>query len=309
MRLSTPALGSSKLRAPAQPRAVVSRSTWSLALERFAYNRLALAGLALLGVLILIAVFANFLAPYNPIKRDFSITMAAPSNLHLMGTDPLGRDEFSRVLYGGRLSLYVGLASVILAMAFGVPMGLLSGYFGGWVDGTLMRLVDLILASPGIIFAIWLVAMLGPGVNQVILANALFNMPGFARIIRGSVLTMKESDYVLAARGLGAGDLRILTSHILPNVLAPIVVLASLTVSDAILTAATLSFLGLGAQPPTPEWGALLSDGRPFLRNAWWLTVFPGIMLTLTVLASNIVGDGLRDALDPRKVLKRSPAG
>jgi peptide/nickel transport system permease protein len=224
-----------------------------------------------------------------------------------MGTDPLGRDVYTRVLYGGRLSLYIGLASVILSMAIGVPVGLLSGYFGGWVDGTLMRVVDLILAFPGIIFAIWLVAMLGPGINQVILANALFNMPGFARIIRGSVLTMKEADYVLAARGLGAGDLRILTSHILPNVLAPIVVLGSLTVSDAVLTAASLSFLGLGSQPPTPEWGAMLSDGRPYLEQAWWLSLFPGIMLTLTVLASNIVGDGLRDALDPRKVLKRIP--
>ena len=307
MRLSIPAFGSNKAQAPAKPRTTEARSTWSLAFERFAYNRLALAGLALLAVLILLSIFANFLTPYSPIKRDFSITMAAPSAVHWMGTDPLGRDEYTRVLYGGRLSLYVGLASVLLALAFGVPVGLLSGYFGGLVDGLLMRVVDLILAFPGIIFAIWLVAMLGPGINQVILANALFSMPTIARIIRGSVLTMKESDYVLAARGLGAGNLRILTSHILPNVVAPIVVLASLTVADAVLTAATLSFLGLGAQPPTPEWGALLSDGRPFLQQAWWLSVFPGIMLTLTVLASNIVGDGLRDALDPRKVLKRIP--
>jgi peptide/nickel transport system permease protein len=305
MRLSIPAFGSNK--SQAKPRTLVSRSVWSLALERFAYNRLALAGLALLAVLILLSVFANVLAPYDPIKRNVSEAMVAPSPRHWLGTDPLGRDELTRVLYGGRLSLYVGLASVILSMAIGVPLGLLSGYFGGWVDGTLMRIVDLILAFPGIIFAIWLVAMLGPGINQVILANALFNMPSFARIIRGSVLTMKESDYVLAARSLGAGDLRILTAHILPNVLAPIVVLASLTVSDAVLTAASLSFLGLGSQPPTPEWGAMLSDGRPFLRNAWWLSLFPGIMLTLTVLASNIVGDGLRDALDPRKVLKRIP--
>jgi len=305
MGLSIPAFGSNKT--PAKPRAVVSRSVWSLALERFAYNRLALGGLALLAVLILLSIFANVLAPYNPIKRNFDDAMQGPSARHLFGTDPLGRDEFTRVLYGGRLSLYVGLASVILSMAIGVPVGLASGYFGGWVDGTLMRLVDLILAFPGIIFAIWLVAMLGPGVNQVILANALFNMPSFARIIRGSVLTMKEADYVVAARSLGAGDVRILTSHVLPNVLAPIVVLASLTISDAILTAASLSLLGLGSQPPTPEWGALLSDGRPFLQNAWWLSVFPGIMLTLTVLASNIVGDGLRDALDPRKVLKRIP--
>lgn len=305
MRLSTPAFDSNK--SLFKPRAVVSRSVWSLALERFAYNRLALAGLALLAVLILLSVFANVLAPYNPIKRNVVEAMQAPSARHWLGTDPLGRDEFTRVLYGGRLSLYVGLASVILSMAFGVPMGLLSGYFGGWVDGTLMRLVDLILAFPGIIFAIWLVAMLGPGINQVILANALFNLPSFARIIRGSVLTMKEADYVLAARSLGAGDLRILASHILPNVIAPIVVLASLTVSDAILTAATLSFLGLGSQPPTPEWGAMLSDGRPFLQSAWWLSVFPGLMLTLTVLASNIVGDGLRDALDPRKMLRRIP--
>jgi peptide/nickel transport system permease protein len=305
MRLSIPAFGSNKPQA--RPRKLEARSVWSLAFERFAYNRLALAGLGLLAVLILLSIFANVLTVYNPIKRDFSVTMAPPSAAHWMGTDPLGRDVYTRVLYGGRLSLYVGLASVILSMTFGVPIGLLSGYFGGWVDGTLMRIIDLILAFPGIIFAIWLVAMLGPGINQVILANALFTMPGFARIIRGSVLTMKEADYVMAARGLGAGDLRILTSHILPNLLAPIVVLASLTVSDAVLTAASLSFLGLGSQPPTPEWGAMLSDGRPFLQQAWWLSLFPGIMLTLTVLASNIVGDGLRDALDPRKVLKRIP--
>jgi peptide/nickel transport system permease protein len=305
MGLSIPAFGSNK--APAQPRALVSRSVWSLALRRFFYNRLALFGLSLLAILILLSIFANLLAPYNPIKRNFDVAMSPPTAQHFFGTDPLGRDVFTRVLYGGRLSLYVGLASVILSMAIGVPVGLASGYFGGWVDGTLMRIVDLILAFPGIIFAIWLVAMLGPGVNQVILANALFNMPSFARIIRGSVLTMKESDFVLAARGLGASDLHILSSHVLPNVLAPIVVLGSLTISDAILTAASLSFLGLGSQPPTPEWGAMLSDGRPFLQNAWWLSVFPGVMLTLTVLASNIVGDGLRDALDPRKVLKRIP--
>ena len=305
MRLSIPASGSNK--SPFKAREIVSRSVWALALERFAYNRLALVGLALLGVLILISLFANVLAPYDPIKRNVSEAMVGPSPRHWLGTDPLGRDEFSRVLYGGRLSLYVGLASVILSMSFGVPIGLLSGYFGGWVDGTLMRLVDLILAFPGIIFAIWLVAMLGPGINQVILANALFNMPSFARIIRGSVLTMKDADYVMAARSLGADDLSILVTHILPNVIAPIVVLASLTVSAAVLTAATLSFLGLGSQPPTPEWGAMLSDGRPFLRSAWWLALFPGLMLTLTVLASNIVGDGLRDALDPRKVLKRLP--
>ncbi len=305
MGLSIPVFGSNKPQA--RPRALVSRSVWSLALRRFFYNRLALFGVGLLGVLILLSVFASVLAPYDPIKRNFDVAMSPPTAQHFFGTDPLGRDVLTRVLYGGRLSLYVGLASVILSMAIGVPVGLASGYFGGWVDGTLMRIVDLILAFPGIIFAIWLVAMLGPGVNQVILANALFNMPSFARIIRGSVLTMKESDFVLAARGLGASDLHILGSHVLPNVLAPIVVLGSLTISDAILTAASLSFLGLGSQPPTPEWGAMLSDGRPFLQNAWWLSVFPGVMLTLTVLASNIVGDGLRDALDPRKVLKRIP--
>ncbi len=305
MRLSIPASGSNK--SPFKAREIVSRSVWSLAIERFSYNRLALAGLALMAVLILLSIFASLLAPYDPIKRNVSEAMRGPSPRHWLGTDPLGRDELTRVLYGGRLSLYVGLASVILSMAFGVPIGLLSGYFGGWVDGALMRIVDLILAFPGIIFAIWLVAMLGPGVNQVILANALFNMPGFARIIRGNVLTMKDADYVLAARGLGAGDLSILVTHILPNVIAPIVVLASLTVSSAVLTAASLSFLGLGSQPPTPEWGAMLSDGRPFMQSAWWLALFPGIMLTLTVLASNIVGDGLRDALDPRKVMKRLP--
>jgi ABC-type dipeptide/oligopeptide/nickel transport system permease subunit len=222
-----------------------------------------------------------------------------------MGTDALGRDILARLLYGGRVSLYVGLTSVILGVAIGVPIGLVAGYFGGWADGVLMRAMDLILAFPGIIFAIWLVSMLGPGVSQVVLANALFSLPIFARVVRSSVLSIKQADYVLATYALGVGHLRILVGHMLPNVLPAVIVIASLGLSGAILSGASLSYLGLGAPAPTPEWGAILADGRPYLRDAWWVSLFPGLILTLTVLASQFVGDALRDALDPRAIRNR----
>jgi len=227
-----------------------------------------------------------------------------PSAAHWLGTDALGRDVFTRILYGGRVTLYIGLLSVLLSMLIGVPIGLVAGYFGKLIDATLMRMLDLILAFPGLIFAIWLVSMLGPGVSQVIIANAVFSLPIFARLVRGNVMSVRHSDYVMAAYGLGMSHGRILFRHILPNVLPTIIVLASLNISSAMLTGAGLSYLGLGAQPPTPEWGAMLADGRPYLRDAWWVSLFPGLVLTLVVLASNIVGDTLRDALDPRSLRK-----
>ncbi len=298
MRLSIPASAS------AEPRASASRSAWSSALRQFVRRRLALLGLGILAVLILAALFAPQIAPYDPIKRNFAERLDAPSAKHWLGTDALGRDVLSRILYGGRISLYIGLFSVALSVAIGVPAGLVAGYFGGLVDGVVMRLLDLILAFPGLIFAIWLVSMLGPGVSQVILANAIFSLLIFARIVRSNVLSVRHADYVMAAYGLGIGHLRILVTHILPNVLPTIVVLASLSISGAILTGAGLSYLGLGPQPPTPEWGAMLADGRPYLRDAWWTSLFPGLVLTLTVLASTVVGDALRDALDPRTLRK-----
>ncbi len=262
---------------------------------------------ALLGLVLILlsAIFAPYLTTYDPIKRDVANRLSPPSADHWLGTDALGRDIYTRIIYGGRISLKVGFASVLLSLLLGVPLGLLSGYIGGRLDSIIMRLMDLILAFPGIIFAIWLVAMLGPGVNQVILANALFALPEFSRVIRGSVLSFKHEDYVMAGRALGANPYEVMARHILPNVIAPIIIISSLNLSGAILAGASLSFLGLGAPPPQPEWGAMLSDGRPYLRTAWWLAVFPGLMLTLVVLVSNIVGDGLRDALDPRIVSKK----
>lgn len=275
-----------------------------LALARFSHNRIAIFGLVLLIVLVLVSVFAPLLSTYNPLKRDVKARLSPPSAVHWLGTDTLGRDVYTRILYGGRISLWVGIASVFFSLILGVPLGLIAGYSGGVLDTIIMRVMDLILAFPGIIFAIWLVSMIGPGINQVIVANAFFALPEYSRVIRASVMTIKGTDYVQATRALGGNYFKVVFNHILPNVMAPIIVISSLNVSSAILSGATLSFLGLGAQPPTPEWGAMLSDGRPYLRTAWWLAIFPGLMLTMVVLASNIFGDGLRDALDPRASTK-----
>jgi len=283
----------------------VEKSPLQLALGRFAHNRLAIFALVILLLLISSAVFAKQIAPYDPIKRDVKIRLQAPTAEHWLGTDELGRDILSRILHGGRVSLWVGLASVLASLVIGVPLGLFSGFLGGPTDGIIMRIMDLILAFPGIIFAIWLVSMIGPGINQVIIANAVFSLPEYSRVVRASVLSIKEVDYIQATRALGGNNLRLIFNHILPNVIAPIIVISSLSISGAILSGASLSFLGLGAQPPTAEWGAMLAAGRPYIRSAWWLAVFPGIMLTIVVLASNIAGDGLRDALDPRTATKR----
>jgi ABC-type dipeptide/oligopeptide/nickel transport system permease subunit len=285
-------------------RSTATRSPWVMAMRRFLRNRMVVLALTVLALLALSAIFAPSLTEFDPLGRDIPNRLSPPTARNWLGTDALGRDLYTRMLYGGRMSLYLGLVSVALSLSLGVTLGLLAGYLGGIVDATIMRLIDLILAFPGILFAIWLVAMLGPGVNQVIFANAIFGLPAFARVVRGSVLAIKHADYVQAARSIGAPGGRIILSHMLPNVLAPIVVMASFNTSQAILVAASLSFLGLGPQPPMPEWGSLLADGMTYIRSAWWLTVFPGAALTLTVLSSNLVGDGLRDALDPQMVLK-----
>jgi len=273
-------------------------------MARFGHNRLAIFALVLMVLIILMSVAAPLISPYDPIKRDVSIRLQGLSPAHWLGTDALGRDNLSRIIWGGRVSLWIGLASVFISLILGVPLGLISGYSGGRIGYLIMRVMDLIQSFPSIIFAIWLVSMIGPGVNQVILANALFALPEYSRIVRASVLSLQEVEYVAASKALGANKFRIMATHILPNVLAPIIVISSLSISGAILAGASLSFLGLGAQPPTPEWGAMLSDGRPYMRSAWWLAVFPGVMLTLFVLASNIFGDGLRDVMDPRTVTK-----
>jgi peptide/nickel transport system permease protein len=287
-------------------RAFKEKTPLQLALARFGHNKVAIGGLILLLFFIATAILAPVLTRYNPIKPNITkeTRLQAPSAEHWLGTDALGRDAYTRLVYGGRLSLWIGLGSVLLSLAVGVPLGLISGYSGGILDTIIMRIMDLILSFPGLIFAIWLVSMLGPGVNQVILAIAFWSLPEYSRVVRGSVLSIKQIDYIQAARALGSNYITILFKHILPNVVAPIIIISSLSVSAAILTGASLSFLGLGSRPPTPEWGLLLADGRPYIRQAWWLNVFPGLVLTLVVISSNIFGDGLRDALDPRASTK-----
>lgn len=273
---------------------------YTQARREFVKNRGAVIGMVFLTLIILSAILAPLLTPYDPLERSVRDRLVGPSKEHPMGTDALGRDILSRVLHGGRVSLQVGLFSVIASTLIGVPLGLIGGYFGGKIDDAIMRLMDVILAFPGLILAIWMVAMLGPSIRNVIVAVTFWFVPTYARLARGNTLSVREMDYITAERCIGAGHFRILIWHILPNIFAPLIVLATLNISGAIILGASLSFLGLGVRPPTPEWGAMLSDGRGYLRNAWWIALFPGITITLVVLAANLVGDALRDALDPK---------
>jgi peptide/nickel transport system permease protein len=279
-------------------------SLWSDAFNRLRRNRAAVLGGIVVGLVALLALMAPLVAPFDPIKVNASEALQGPSLSHPFGTDQFGRDIFTRVLYGGQLSLRIGLVSVGIASLFGVSLGLLAGYFGGWVGSIIMRLVDMLLAFPGILLALAVVAILGPSLINVMIAVGIANIPQYTRLVRASVLSIKSSVYVEAARVIGCGDSRIMVQHILPNALASVIVMATLGVAGAILTGAGLSFLGLGVQPPTPEWGAMLSGGRDHLRNSWWITTFPGIAIMVTVLAINLLGDGLRDALDPRQKLR-----
>ena len=272
---------------------------YTLVVMKFARNRVALFGLGCLLLILLAVVFAPQVTPYDPIQKDTPARNQAPSLLHPFGTDKLGRDILSRVLYGGRVSLQVGFLSIGLAVVVSVPLGLLAGFFGGLLDNAVMRVMDLILAFPGLILAIWLVSLLGSNMVNVVIAIAFFTLPTYARLIRGITLSIREMEYVVAARSMGAGSPRIMFYHILPGVLGPMIVVTTLGISGAIVAGASLSFLGLGVRPPTPEWGAMLADGRNYLRTQWWIAVFPGMTITLVVLILNIIGDALRDALDP----------
>lgn len=269
-------------------------------LRRLRRNRGATVALGILILLIGMALFAPGLAPYDPIKIDPVNNLRPPSLAHPMGTDDLGRDILSRVIYGSRLSLSVGLISVAIAVILGSALGLVSGYYGNWVDGVIMGIIDIMMALPGILMALVIVAILGRNLANVMIAVGISWIPSYARLARSSVLSAKEQDYVLAARVLGVSSVRILLKHILPNIAMPIIVLATLGVSGAILTAASLNYLGLGAQPPTPEWGAMLNQARRFVRMAWWWMTFPGLAIMITVLSTSMLGDGLRDALDPK---------
>jgi len=269
----------------------------------FLRNRAALAGLLILGLLILAAILAPWIA-HDPLEADLSRMLQAPSTAHPLGTDELGRDLLSRTLHGARISLTLGLVAVGIAMTVGVPMGAVGAYRGGWADLAVMRFVDILLSFPPILLAISVVVVLGPSLYNAMIAIGMAQMPVYARLVRGVVLSLKERDFVEAARALGVGEARVVFRHILPNCLSPLIVQSTLQVASAILSAAALGFLGLGAQPPTPEWGAMLSKARLYLRVAPHLSIFPGLAILTTTLACNLFGDGLRDALDPRMAMR-----
>ncbi len=277
-----------------------SESASRQALRRFAHNRLALAGLVLIVLLTLMAVFAPWLAPYDPIQQNYEALSQAPSKLHWFGTDNLGRDVLSRTIYGARVSLSAGVIAVGLATLAGLVFGMMAGFFGGILDEIIMRVVDAMLAFPFLVLAITLAAVLGPNLQNAMLAIAVVSAPVFARLARGQVLTERERDYVQAAQALGSSDWRIVTHHLLPNIAGPIIIQASLSVAGAILAESSLSFLGLGVQPPTPSWGEMLNTARGYLRDAPWTAIAPGSLIFISVLAFNLLGDGLRDALDPK---------
>lgn len=270
-------------------------------LQRLSKSKVAMVGLLVLAVLAFVALAAPLISPYEPNAVAPRDALQPPSSTHLFGTDQYGRDVFSRVLYGARISLMVGFISVSIAVVAGTVMGLISGYYGRWVDTSVMRFVDIMLAFPGILLALALVSILGPSLPNLMIAVGISSVPAYARLVRGSVLSAKENVYVDAARVVGCSDAVIMRRHVLPNVVAPVIVLATLGVAAAILWAAALSFLGLGSQPPTPEWGRMLSEGRNYLREQWWIATFPGVAIMITVLAMNLLGDGLRDTLDPRQ--------
>lgn len=269
-------------------------------MRRYMKNIGGVIGAIVLILLVLMSILAPYLAPHDPIQINPRQALRSPGKDFLMGTDQFGRDIYSRVLYGSRISLFMGLVAVSISILIGVPMGLVAGYYGRWLDNVLSRFIDVLLAFPGYFLAMVLVASLGFGFQNVMIAVGVASMPQYFRVVRGSVLSAKESDYVVAARALGASDFLIMVRHILPNVIAPVIILGTLGVAYAILIGSALSFLGLGAQPPTPEWGAMVGRGREYLRVAWWMSTFPALGIMLTVLSINLVGDTIRDVLDPR---------
>jgi ABC-type dipeptide/oligopeptide/nickel transport system permease subunit len=290
---------------------VASRTPLQSALRRFTRHRSAQVGMTILGFLVLVAIFAPLLAPHDPIKPIRTVKRRSPPCIHLLGCpadqpqyffgiDSNQRDLLSRIIFGSRLSLEIGVSTVTFAIIIGVALGAMSGYSGGWTDNIIMRLMDVLLAFPSLLLSIAIVAVLGPGLINALIAIAFVSIPVYARLMRASVLQVKDLDFVSASRALGSSPVGILISHVLPNALTPLIVQATLGIASAILDAAALSFLGLGAAPPTPEWGLMLGEERNSVFNAPHLVFIPGIAIMLTVLAFNLIGDGLRDALDPR---------
>lgn len=269
-------------------------------MKRFLKKKGALAGLVFILLLLFMAIFAPFLATQNPIRQNLSARFQPPNSRHWLGTDNLGRDIYSRIIYGSRISLTVGFSAVGLAASWGILIGLISGFYGGWIDLTFMGIMEILMAFPSILLAIAIVSILGPSLPNAILAIGIVYIPLYARLTRAQVLSVKELEYVQAARAEGCADSRILLLHILPNCSSPLIVQLSLGVGNAILDFAGLSFLGLGAQPPTPDWGSMLSSTVHFLEIAPWAVVFPGILITSAVFSFNLLGDGIRDLLDPK---------
>ncbi|MAG12967.1 MAG: hypothetical protein CMN78_00030 [Spirochaetales bacterium] len=271
-----------------------------LVLGELARSRSAIVGGAIILLFVCLAVIAPLVTPYNPEEMDPENALQTPGHGHLMGTDDFGRDIATRVLFGTRISLTVGIVAVGIGGSIGLIVGLLAGYFGGPFDFFVMRLIDVMLTFPGILLALLIMTVLGPSLTNVMIAVGISDVPVYVRLVRGSVLSAKEHGYVEAARGVGCSRTSIMIKHILPNVLAPFIVVTTLEVANAILLSATLSFLGMGAQPPTPEWGAMLNEGRRYIRTGWWMITFPGLAIMFSVLGINLLGDGLRDALDPK---------
>jgi peptide/nickel transport system permease protein len=263
-------------------------------------NRMAMAGLALVLGLFVVSFFAHWLSPYDPNSIDLKQVLMPPSHAHLLGTDTLGRDVLSRIIYGSRVSLKVGFVAVGLATLIGLVVGALAGYYGGWVDAALMRLVDLMLCFPAFFLILAVIAVLEPSIWNIMAVIGLTSWMGVARLVRAEFLSLREREFVIAARALGASDLRLIMRHMLPNALAPVMVSATLGVAGAILTESALSFLGLGVQPPTPSWGNILTAGKDNIEIAWWLSVFPGLAILITVMSYNLLGEGIREAIDPR---------
>ncbi len=268
--------------------------------RRLRRNRAAVVGAGIVLVFVLLAVLAPALVPFNPIQGNLNDRLQSPSATHWLGTDELGRDLLSRILYGARVSLQIQIVAVVLALIVGVLLGSLSGYLGGYVDGIIMRCMDILLAFPGIFLALGIIAALGPGLVNLMFAAGISSIPQFARIVRASILSLKEREFVEAALALGSGSNRIMFRHLLPNCLAPIIVQSTLRMATVLLTASGLSFLGLGVQPPTPEWGAMLSNARSYLIVAPHVATIPGLAIMVVVVGFNLFGDGLRDTLDPR---------
>ena len=268
--------------------------------RRLKKNRLAVAGLVVLILLILVAILAPLLAPYNYSTQDSKASYAGPSREHLLGADKLGRDLLSRLMYGARASLQMGIIAVAIAAIIGVTIGSIAGFFGGWTDNICMRFLDIYQAIPMLLLCVTLAAILGPSLQNAIIALGVSSVPGYARLMRASVLTVREKEFIESARAVNEGNARIIVRHVMPNAIAPIIVEITMGVGACILAGSLLSFVGLGVQPPTPEWGTMISDGRSVMRENPTLTLYPGICVMLSVLACNLLGDGLRDALDPR---------